>query len=218
MKKIIQSVIVITILSLTIQQSFAHNPFGEECQYRRKVYKKGQKYSDFGIGVYGLFKVVEGKTNVLGNFQNFSSPILSYRFEYALSKKFGVSGTVHLQYVYFKWNKSIEVYDESTWTLTPMLFPERYSGLSYGLSTRINWHFTGNQYNDFYFGAGLGYEMHSMSLKSDDPEASRSPDRFLPIIPQGVFGFRTHSDKAIYFAEIGYGKNIFTFGISLLPE
>lgn len=218
MKKITRSGIIIALLLLIFQQSVASNPFGEEYQYRRKVYKKGQKYSDFGLGVYGLFRVVEGETNVLTTFQNYSAPIFSYRFEYALSKIFGVSGTAHLQYAYFKWNKSIEVYDESTWTLTAMNFPERYSGLSFGLSARINWHFTGNQYNDFYFGAGMGYEVHAMTLKSDDPKASRSPDRPMPFIPQGVFGFRTHSDKAIYFAEIGYGKNIFTVGVSLLPD
>lgn len=213
MKKVIFFFLLIFAIQL-IAEAKGADPF----TYRRKVFKAGQKYYDFGFGVYNLFRPVEGKTSILTVFQNYSGPIISFKFEYALSKHFGISAKAHTQYVYYSWQKSIMEYNPDTWTLTETIYPEKYRGFSYGLSTRINWHFAGNQYNDFYWGAGIGYEMHSLTLKTEDPLSTRAPYRLFPFIPEGVFGFRTHGDKAIYFAEIGFGKNIFTLGISLLPE
>lgn len=184
---------------------------------RRFCFKQGDSFLSIGTGLYGLANAVPRKHTVLQEFKSTGLPPLFFRYEKAISDFVGVGGTFFFQVPSYKWNKTIEAYNNETWTYEPTTYAEKYSGLSVGLLGRINFHFATTKTRDTYFGLGVGYEFFMMKFESEDPLAtSRIPNRPLPFSGELVFGYRNYiSDATAIYAEVGYGKMLLNLGITI---
>lgn len=183
---------------------------------KRTCFREGDRFFSAGTGIYGLMNPVAGNSPILSDFKNAGLPPLFGRFEMAMSDHIGLGGTMFLHFPAYKWNKSIEVYDNETWTYVPVVYHEKYSGMSLGLLARVGFHFGSTKKSDPYIGLGMGYELYMMKQSSDDPLVSdRIPDRPLPFSAELVFGFRHYvgDDLAVY-VEAGYGKMLLNFGLT----
>lgn len=184
---------------------------------RRYCFKEGDSYLSFGTGIYGLANAVPRQHSVLQDFKNTGLPPVFIRYEKAISDYIGVGGTFFFHVAGYKWNKTIEAYNDETWTYEPTIYAEKYSGLSLGLLGRLNFHFATTKTSDTYFGAGIGYEFYMMKFESEDPLASdRNPNRPLPFSGELVFGWRNYiSDATAIYAEVGYGKMLLNLGVTI---
>ncbi len=205
---------------LLLNQGFAHNPDSLLIMKKRTCFREGDRFLTFGTGVYGLNNAVKSNNSnelLLGDFTNAGLPPVFVRYESAISDVLGVGGTFFFHLPAYRWNKTVEVYDNETWTYVPMVYEEKYGGLSIGFLARANLHFATTRKSDPYIGAGLGYEFFFMKMTSQDPLATdRSPDRSLPFSAELVFGFRTYvSDQTALYAEVGYGKMLLNLGLSI---
>lgn len=184
---------------------------------RRFCFKEGNSYISIGTGIYGLANAVPRKHSVLQDYKNAGLPPVFFRYEKAISDYIGIGGTFFFHVPTYKWNKTVEAYNYETWTYEPVVYAEKYSGLSLGFLGRINYHFATTKNSDTYFGLGIGYEFYTMNFESEDPLASsRIPNRPLPFSGELVFGWRNYiSDAAAIYAEIGYGKMLLNIGITI---
>lgn len=205
------------ILSAFAFSLFAAQPDSCSSPMKRFCFKEGDSYISFGSGLYGLANAIPRKHSVLQDFKSVGVPPLFFRYEKAISDYIGIGGTMFFHLPAYKWNKTIDVYNNATWTYEPVVYAEKYSGLSLGLLGRMNFHFATTKTRDTYFGLGLGYEFYMMNFKSDDPLAkSRVPNRPLPFSGELVFGYRNYfSDNTAIYAEIGYGKMLLNLGITI---
>lgn len=209
--------LVFIFLSAFALSLFAAQPDSCSSPMRRFCFKEGDSYISFGSGLYGLSNAIPRKHSVLQDFKSVGVPPLFFRYEKAINDYIGIGGTMFFHLPAYKWNKTIDVYSNETWTYEPMIFAEKYSGLSLGLLGRMNFHFATTQTRDTYFGIGLGYEFYMMNFKSEDPlVTTRVPNRPLPFSGELVFGYRNYfSDNAAIYAEIGYGKMLLNLGITI---
>ena len=209
--------LVFIFLSAFALSLFAVQPDSCSSPMRRFCFKEGDSYISFGSGLYGRANAVPRKHAVLQDFKNVGVPPLFFRYEKAVSDYIGLGGTMFIHLPAYKWNKIIDMYNNETWTYEPVVFAEKYSGLSLGLLGRVNFHFATTKSRDTYFGLGAGYEFYMMNFESEDPlTTSRAPNRPLPFSGELVFGYRNYfSDNTAFYAEIGYGKMLLNIGLTI---
>ncbi|PKP04047.1 MAG: hypothetical protein CVU11_06040 [Bacteroidetes bacterium HGW-Bacteroidetes-6] len=186
-------------------------------QRKRTCFREGESYLSFGTGVYGLSNAVSRNHALLADFKSTGLPPVFARYEYAVNDYLGLGGTFFFHAASYKWNKTVEVYNNETWSYEPIVYAEKYSGLSLGFMGRANIHFATTKTSDPYFGIGAGYEFFMMKMTSDDPLVSdRIPNRPLPFSVEAMIGWRTYvgDNTALYF-EAGYGKMLFNMGITM---
>lgn len=210
----------ILLISLFISTSILQAAVPDSCfteLRRRSCFREGESYLSFGTGIYGLNNAASRSHAMLTNFKNAGLPPIFFRYEYAVSDYIGLGGTFFLNIASYKWDKSIEIYNYDTWTYEPIVYEEKFSGLSLGFLARANFHFATSRNNDPYFGLGLGYEFFMMKMTSEDPLVTeRTANRPLPFSLEAVIGWRTYiaDYTAIYF-EAGYGKMLFNIGLTM---
>lgn len=210
--------LIVLLLLLAPFASFAGTTDTSSFMFRKRAcFKEGEKYLSFGTGIYGLNNAVSRSHAMLANFKSTGLPPVFVRYEYAVNDFLGIGGTFFFHAASYKWDKTVEVYNNETWTYEPTIYVEKYGGLSLGFMGRANFHFATTRSSDPYFGIGAGYEFFMMKMTSDDPLVSdRIPNRPLPFSVEGVIGWRTYvgDNTALYF-EAGYGKMLFNMGITM---